>query len=992
MSLIPIMKKPEARVRREPLARALGVRAESLIGDEDGRASEPGSRSDPTEACPSRSTSERWELMGGAWVEAMFTLAKIKDGRTYLDQHLSANDYYAEKETVKGVWIGRGAERLGILGHEIAAGDVAFERFRRNLTPEGKRLTARGGANRNRFIDIQCGAPKSISIMAVTMDDARLQQAHTDAVTVAFAELEKFAACQANTLTERIHHYTGNLISARFRHTASRALDPQLHDHLVSVAATYDERSERWKALTEYDVCQAIRYAGKVYQNELAKQCLRLGYDIRPVFDRRKRPCGFELEGVSDEMIRRFSKRRVQIEKGIEAFEKKHGRAPTTAEIHAITTRTRDPKLQEITTDRVLAAQRAQLSVTEFQNLIQLKDTAISREGRVIDAPSATPERECILRAIAHIYERECIATGHGLLAEALNQNPGFINLERLSRELNSSSLLRVPHHDDVDGLAASYVTPHEIRRERWVLAAVSEETGRFSPLAVPQPGSVTLSESQDKAVRSILDCRDRVANLRGAAGTGKTTVLQELDRALQASGKRVLYCAPTASAADLLRKDGLADATTLAGLLQRIDRTPVARDTVIVMDEAGLCSMRDGAALLRTALLNDWRVVLVGDTRQHSSVEAGDFLRLLESCDRLHRAELNEIRRQDPDDYRAAIQAMADGCAQEGLARLDRLGCITESGPEYLADAATTYVRYLRESGVTQVLGVAPTHAEGEAFTASVRDALKREGLLRSGESIETLGGLGWTRQQKLALENYSPGLRLSFTGNSRDFHRGDCVTVLRRDEQSLIIQDAAGKERRFTPSRGGFEVCRTRVAEFSPGDRVLIEANDPRQKLINGQVVTLASVSDGILTTDDGRRIDTARFNRFSHGYVVTSHKSQGKTARHVVIATSRWDAKTAYVACSRGKSSCMIHTPEKADLLKSIPTGDRRLGVEAVERKQSPSGRNISPPSIDSGHARETEPIPEMKVFRQVAAWPKSLFRESKLENGIQPKALP
>jgi hypothetical protein len=43
----------------------------------------------------------------------MFTMAKIKDGGTYLERHLAANDYYSENESVVGSWIGRGARRLG---------------------------------------------------------------------------------------------------------------------------------------------------------------------------------------------------------------------------------------------------------------------------------------------------------------------------------------------------------------------------------------------------------------------------------------------------------------------------------------------------------------------------------------------------------------------------------------------------------------------------------------------------------------------------------------------------------------------------------------------------------------------------------------------------------------------------------------------------------------------------------------------------------------
>src|SRR5476649_1801058 len=138
----------------------------------------------------------------------MFTMAKIKNGGTYLSHHLTANDYYCENETVVGQWVGRGAEKLN-LHEEIKAGDAAFENLRNNRHPDGSgKLTPRDGTDRVKFFDFQCSAQKSISVMAVTMGDTRLLAAHDAAAALAFGELEKFAARQANTLSSRINHRT----------------------------------------------------------------------------------------------------------------------------------------------------------------------------------------------------------------------------------------------------------------------------------------------------------------------------------------------------------------------------------------------------------------------------------------------------------------------------------------------------------------------------------------------------------------------------------------------------------------------------------------------------------------------------------------------------------------------------------------------------------------------------------------------------------------
>src|SRR2546425_1156309 len=125
----------------------------------------------------------------------MFTCAKIKDGSTYLSSHLTANDYYCENELVTGRWVGKGAERLGLSGDSIGKDDAAFEALRRNLMPDGSgRLTPRRAENGIRFFDFQCSAQKSVSIMAVALEDQRLYAAHDKAAAAAFAELERFAA------------------------------------------------------------------------------------------------------------------------------------------------------------------------------------------------------------------------------------------------------------------------------------------------------------------------------------------------------------------------------------------------------------------------------------------------------------------------------------------------------------------------------------------------------------------------------------------------------------------------------------------------------------------------------------------------------------------------------------------------------------------------------------------------------------------------------
>lgn len=849
-------------------------------------------------------------------------MAKIRDGSTYLSQHLTANDYYSEHESISGKWIGQGAERLGLNG-VIQGNDGAFEALRENRNPTtSEKLTPRDGADRVRFFDFQCSAQKSVSIMAVTMGDGRLLEAHDRAARKAFAELERFAATQCNTAIARNTRPTGNLIAAEFRHTASRALDPQLHSHFVTANATWDEATKSWRALTEIEMVRAIRYAGKCYQNELAKACRKLGYDIEQIRDRRGNVTGFEIVGVSEPVRKRFSKRRAEVEKGIAEFEAKNGRTPATAEIHAITVQTRDPKLAETTTDAVLSAQRAQLGGPELERLTRVRENAVQR---IPEPPMPTRERESVRIATAHLFERRSVASGHEVLAEALNANLGHLDLDKLQQHAADAGLVSLGSRE---WLSESFTTERGLAHEQWATNFVRETKGLFVPLGQVDTTAIeNLSPDQRKVTEGILGSRDQVVSMRGAAGVGKTTTLRALVQCLESSGSEVSVCAPTSSAADTLRSERVAGATTVSAFLLK----PHARGGVWVIDEAGLASNSQGVELLQKAAQCQSRVIFLGDSRQHSSVEAGDFLRVLETHSPLAKFELTDIRRQAHREYKAAIKDMAVGDARGGLEKLDALGWVKDGKADYIRVAVGDYLR-LSDNGkrLDAVLAVTPTWEESIAFTGTLRGELKKHQVLGSGEVIQAHEPMQWTKAQMARASNYSAGMILHFDRNGQGMKRGEKAVVTDKGRGFLVVRTARG-EQRIRPRTGGFTVARSFDLEVCAGDKLLVRANDKRRGLINGETITVKEVRDGVIVSTDGRDIDTRHFAQLAYGFAVTSYRSQSKTADHVVVAAARLDAKAAYVACSRGRKSCVLHTPDKEALMARLPSGDRPAALD-------------------------------------------------------------
>ena len=153
-------------------------------------------------------------------------------------------------------------------------------------------------------------------------------------------------------------------------------------------------------------------------------------------------------------------------------------------------------------------------------------------------------------------------------------------------------------------------------------------------------------------------------------------------------------------------------------------------------------------------------------------------------------------------------------------------------------------------------------------------------------------------------------------------------------RVESGNVVLASGDQERRLPlKSAGSFDVAIPRPITVCPGDKILIRANARPLGLINGQVLTVEKIEpDGALHTREGITVP-ATFKQWTHGYVVTSHKAQGRTCERVVVAAARLDAKSSYVACSRGRELCSVHTPDKAALMAHLPEGNRKAALDVL-----------------------------------------------------------
>ena len=531
------------------------------------------------------------------------------------------------------------------------------------------------------------------------------------------------------------------------------------------------------------------------------------------------------------------------------------------------------------------------------------------------------------LWAIDHCFERDAVVPERMLLREALKSAYGAASAETVLREAQQRPLLRAERQ------GRNVVTTQEIlAEEREMIRFARDGRGTLSPIA-DGPHRLTrkwLGEDQRKAVEHVLGSRDRVTVIRGAAGTGKTSMMQEAAEAIEQAGHKVFTFAPSADASrGVLRQVGFANADTVARLLIDEKLQAKVKDQVIWVDEAGLLSSRTTAALFRMADRQHARLILSGDRRQHASVERGSPLRLLEEEAGLVPAELREIHRQ-ADRYKRAIWSLSQGRTKAGFTELDDLGWVREvADADRYKQLAADYVQTVREGKTA--LCVSPTHLEGEWITDEVRAELKQLGRLGKKERrLEVLKNLNLTEAQRRDEVNYQPGDVLVFHQNARGHTKGDRITV--------------GKEPLPFTQAERFQLYKRDSIDVAPGDILRITSGgttaDGKHALRTGTLHTVRGFdkAGNILLTNNWT-IDR-KFGHIAHGYAVTSHSSQGKSVERVFIGQSAqsWPASSReqfYVSASRGERQVVIYTDDKAGLLDAVSRSDERTTATDLVR---------------------------------------------------------
>ena len=661
------------------------------------------------------------------------------------------------------------------------------------------------------------------------------------------------------------------------QHTTSRTGDPHYHRHIQLLPVGLV--GGKWRALD-----------GRVLYRQAAR--FNASFDLSVSRDEAFRRV-LAAEGLTWQpgqgggeiaeylgMVDEFSSRRDQINVNREALETRWriahpGQEPGPAQRQAWDSHAwaQDRPSKEPAQELTPEAAAARVGRVEPQNPGQVlygqiaeqispeavAEAAITDLGQLQSAWSQADMRAAIDRRLAETYligDEGVSALSEAAFTHLMGRSVNFfdeaVNVDGV-RHYTSADVLAVDTFL-TDSLSARGLTPGEN-------GEVQAERDGF-----------TLSDEQEFAAAAIAGTHELVV-IQGAAGAGKTTMLQAAAESVQGQGRRLVVVSPTKrgaiEAGDVLGTDG----DSVHALLYRAgasvdesgkwvlpetwraqpDAWRMDEQTVLVVDEAGMLDQDTAAALHQ--YVDAHRVgtlVLSGDAAQLSAVGRGGYLARASQLAGVS-LDLTDVRR-----FRTADGGIDDAYAALSLRMRDR------EDPEQIFTE-------LAARGLVRVGTV-------EAQLSSVAETVALE--TQMGERSVVIAPTNAAAQQV----NHAVFARLASAG----------------------VIDAST----LAYGRDGDPIA--------AGARVATRANDRELGVANRQTWTVTHVNaDGRITVRDPetghhRTLDASYVcENVQLAYAVTGHGAQGMTVdtAHTLLS-DEFDAAGVYVGLTRGRDANVLH----------------------------------------------------------------------------------
>jgi ATP-dependent exoDNAse (exonuclease V) alpha subunit len=700
-----------------------------------------------------------------------------------------------------------------------------------------------------------------------------------------------------------------------------------------------EDKKGQARSLDPHELFRIQSMATAVYQNHLEHELRKLGYGIERGLNHAP-----EIKGYSREYLEAESLRNGEIQKKLQEL----GLSGAEA-ISNIKHQNREEKLK-LTPDQLKALH--QQKAAEFGN----QPAAVVAKASQRQARELSPEKieqraqAAITFARERLGERSAVFEHFEVVRDALRHTQGKATLEEIYSELRQQKehgqFVEVQHVRP-NAPAARYTTPELVAIEREAIERVRFGQGAVQPITTLTDAQIAqryghLNEDQRRLVRETLSTQDQVFGIQGKAGTGKTTALTAIKELAEVNGYQAHGLGPTSRATKGLKEAGM-EAETLQMYLTR-PQAPSEKPRLFFVDETSLSSgkqMRDFLARLQP----QDRVLLIGDTKQHQSVEAGRIFAELQDAG-MGVSRLEKIVRQKDEGLKQAVEAMATGRIDQGVKLLAEQGRIHQEVHREQRFAAIAKAYAESPQGT---LVVSPDNKSRKEINAAIRQELRDTGQLKN--DVYQLNVLvtrqDLTGQDRKLASSYHQGNSIRYLRGSEalGLDAKSYATVITTDSErnEITVKTGKGKFVTYNPARlAGVTVYEPEIRAFAVGERVQFTAPWRDKGIANREIGTVDYIDKAgniSVRMDDSGRSVAWNLNANKHvdyAYTMTSHSSQGATVDRVLIQIDTGDSRTrklineqlAYVASSRPRYDAQIFTDNAEKLSPALSRTNENL----------------------------------------------------------------
>lgn len=897
---------------------------------------------------------------------------KVFSSSTNARNYYSHADYYGAE--AKGIWFGKGTEDLNLKTDKPfdAKEDTSFKEILDGIMPNGQQLGNKdigGDITHRPGADLTFSCPKSLSIQMHIFADkeekAALQQARMNALKSTLSYIEQSGLIytrkgKGGSIKEPIHKLT----FALFEHTTNRKLEPQDHVHCF-LANAIKRKDGKFGSITLDDLFQNTKFIGQIFRNEFALEVQKLGYEIRTTM-LKDGSSSFELKDISQNLIDAFSTRRKEIEELCKKYNvtTKEGRDRIVINSREAKQTVPEHKLKEAW-HQVADNVEKQKGKLDFKSLTVTD--VLDKAADFFDKITYKDKEEN--KAEEGVYDLYRIARLS--LVDISKYNSSFTREELTKRALKYSigrySLGEV--HNVIGGLIRTkeiiYSSRHNAftsmelyEKERYIINVARRGKDTYAALVIrdafekrfiahgqSRVRKYPLNDGQIKAIKHVLTNKSKIMAIQGLPGVGKSTVLEEVRLISRRKVVDLYGAAPTASSAKTLKESSGIESRTLHSFINQYRGFIEGRGTeeglkktqkeykrgIVFVDEASLVGTRQMFDLFKLSEILQFRVVLIGDTKQLAAIEAGKpFEQLLEE---IGSAKLNTIVRQKDESHKEAIRLVANNDVLRSFKIHE--SNIKQSGKLFANEAVKKYISLPKNERDKTIL-ISPTREHRDKINNKIVEQLTKSGEL-NGKPIahSTLKQVEMKPGDYNFANSYQKGQIIQFYKDYKSvgIKRGEYLEIKKTNDISNALTFRKGlKTVRFklnasTDYSNKLEVFEKATLRLAEGTKLSITKNE--QSLVNSETATIKNISrinNAITLKLEDSTTRTLPLNNLKHidyGYCSTIHSSQGKTTDRLIAAICSHkhlnDQKSWLVTISRHKSAVHIYMDDKKEIEK-------------------------------------------------------------------------